>query len=316
MFIGHWLTWNCNCNCQFNPGITGTWLCNAGDGDWFNPCNWANLVVPDTSINVIIATVSSSCDPVINPLSPFASTYGPVAKSKNITISGSRNLSFANSGELQVAGNWLNNVGPAGFTANTGTVSMIGGVGQTITTTPGNTENFFKLTINNRSVVTQGVTLNSNAKVSNTLTLIKGIVNTHSNPPASTPNALGLLTMTTTANPVAGNPGVNSFINGQMAREFNTSGITSEYAYPIGKVISGLPVYKDMAVQPTTTSATTTFTSEYFPTTHPGPTALLGAGIVGFVPEYWQVRPGWWNCCGQSKDPLPKPGRRRLAWLR
>ncbi|CAN5613741.1 hypothetical protein BH10BAC3_BH10BAC3_14220 [soil metagenome] len=294
----------------YTAGTTGTWLCAAGDGDWFNPCNWANGIIPDTSINVVIATVSSSCNPVINPLTSYAIANGPIAKSKNITISGTRNLSFANSGELQVAGNWLNNVGIAGFTANTGMVTMVGKVAQTISTV-GATETFYNLRINNTSSVTQGVTLNSNVRVSNELTLLNGIVNTHSNPPGAILNAAvsyGLLTLTTTAKPVAGSPGINSFINGQLAKEFNTSGVASEYAYPIGKVISGVPVYKDMAVQPTTTSATTTFTSEYFPTAHPAPSVMLGTGLIGIVPEYWQVDQSGGTANAKIKIPYLNPG--------
>ncbi|MES2645345.1 MAG: PKD-like domain-containing protein [Bacteroidota bacterium] len=295
----------------YTAGITGTWNCGAGDGDWFNPCNWANGIVPDTSINVVIATSSSSCNPVINPLTSFAAIHGPVAKSKNITIDGTRNLSFANGGELQVAGNWVNNVGVTGFTANTGTVTMVGAVHQTIATS-GISETFYRLGISNRSVVTSGVTLLSDIRVTNILTLTSGIVNTHSNPPTSpllaAANSFGLLTMTATANPVAGNPGVGSFINGQMAREFNTSGVSSEYAYPIGKVINGLPVYKDMAVQPTTTSGTTTFTSEYFPTAHPTPSLMLGTGLAGIVPEYWQVDQSGGTADARVKIPYLNPG--------
>ncbi len=153
--------------------------------------------------------------------------------------------------------------------------------------------------------------MNSNVRVSNELTLLKGIVNTHSNPPGAILNAAvsyGLLTLTTTAKPVAGSPGINSFINGQLAKEFNTSGVASEYAYPIGKVISGVPVYKDMAVQPTTTSATTTFTSEYFPTPHPAPSVMLGTGLIGIVPEYWQVDQSGGTANAKIKIPYANPG--------
>jgi hypothetical protein len=114
--------------------------------------------------------------------------------------------------------------------------------------------------------------------------------------------------MTATANPVAGSPGVNSFINGQMARQFTGSGPASEYAYPIGKVISGQPVYKDMAVQPTTVSGTTTFTSEYFPTPHPAPSVLLAPGMVGIVQEYWQVDQGGGTAAAKVKIPYLNPG--------
>jgi hypothetical protein len=302
------LTGNANISVISTAGITGTWLCGAGDGDWFNPCNWANGIIPTNSIDVIINSASSTCNPVIDPTTSYALLNGPIALSRNITISGTRNLSFANGGDLYVAGNWLNNVGSAGFTANTGTVTMMGSSLQTITSTAGSTEAFYNLRINNSSSVTNGVTLNSNITVSHTLTLLAGIVNTHSNPPGGTPNALGLLTMTATANPVAGSPGVNSFINGQMAKQFTTSGSSSEYAYPIGKVIAGVPVYKDMAVQPTTTSGTTTFTSEYFPTAHPIPTVMLGLSLIGGVPEYWQVDQGGGTANAMIKIPYANPG--------
>ena len=283
----------------------GTWICGVST-DWFNPCNWGQGVVPTNLIDVTIPN-SAPCSPVIDPTSSYAPP-DKIARSRDISIGTSQNVSFSNGGDLYVAGNWQNNRGTAGFTANTGTVTMMGSALQTITTTSGSTEAFYNLTINNTSSVTNGVTLNSNITVSNTLNLTNGIVNTHSNPAGGTPNSLGLLTLTTTANPVAGSPGINSFINGQLAKEFTTSGPASEYAYPIGKVVNGVPVYKDMAVQPTSTSGTTTFTSEYFPTAHPIPSAILSLSLVGGVPEYWEVDQSGGTANAKIKIPYVNPG--------
>jgi hypothetical protein len=90
----------------------GTWVCGTGDGDWFNPCNWGGGVVPDNTINVTIAA-SAGCSAVIDT----SSTYAPadkIARSKNLTIDAGKTVSFAagKAGELEIAGNWMNNAGP------------------------------------------------------------------------------------------------------------------------------------------------------------------------------------------------------------
>jgi hypothetical protein len=168
-------------------GVTGTWLCGSGDGDWFNPCNWANGIIPTNDIDVLIGS-AASCDPVINPTTSFALANGPIAKARNITISNARNLSFANGGELDIAGNWINNVGPLGFTANTGTVKFMGNAtntpgctSQTITTTAGNSETFYNLIIDNtcdKDASGDNIVLNSPVDVNGVMTLNDGIVKT------------------------------------------------------------------------------------------------------------------------------------------
>jgi hypothetical protein len=173
----------------------------------------------------------------------------------------------------------------------------MGNSAQSIKTIGNTTESFYNLIVNNSSGILNGLTLQSPVAISHNITLENGIVNTSSTPAKRPVNGLGLLTIKSAADPISGNPGPGSFINGQMTREFNTSGPSSEYFYPLGKVVNGLAVYRPMAVQVVTTPGMTNFTAEYFPYLYPDPAVLLGSWLDLF-PNI-----GRWIVVGQIQLP-------------
>jgi fibronectin-binding autotransporter adhesin len=87
----------------------------------------------------------------------------------NLTISAGILKNTTNNKNITLGGNWINNVGTAGFTCGTGTTTFNGSAAQQMTNTGG--ETFFNLTINNTS---GNVTLNHAATVSGTLNFITG----------------------------------------------------------------------------------------------------------------------------------------------
>ncbi len=127
-----------------------------------------------------------------------------------------------------------------------------------------------KLTINNAG----GVNLNAVTNVLDTLGLNDGIVTT----------SAGILTLEQPAI-ITGNPGINAFINGPMAKKTNTLG---EFEFPIGK--TGSPnLYRPASIVPTETVGST-FIGEYFK----GPTLDNSApflnSLIGLVnTEYWRL---------------------------
>jgi hypothetical protein len=269
---------------QNTTGVTGTWLCGAGDGDWFNPCNWANSIIPTNNIDVIIGA-AASCNPVIDPTTSYALANGPIALARNITIDGARNLSFANGGELDVAGNWINNVGPAGFTANSGTVKFMGNptntincASQTISTTAGNTESFNNLIIANtcpKDATGDNVVLNNPVNVNGVFTLIDGIVKTADDK---------LLTIINPdVNAVVGGA-TTTYVNGPIDRYTNTTG---EYIFPVGSPSGPYAVYRPAIVRPETTSPAS-YTTTYHPTIEPeDPNNSFITGVL--TTEYWDI---------------------------
>lgn len=301
-------------------GPEGIWT-GLADEDWFYCMNWASGTIPDNSTNVFIRKPEALKNSNIDHLSPYY--VGLPARSGDINIR--RKLSFAAlglngaarlntwgnltiepapnetdtlghvdmqlGGEIYLRGNWINQVGLPGFQSGIGRVNMEGASLQTIQTV-GADETFYDLRIDNSSDVTQGVTLLSAANVRHILTLEKGIVNTHSEPPYNSgfyANNLGLLTLKTTAvNPVQGPPGLQSFVNGQLGIEFDKAGLAYEFIYPIGKVFP-TPAYRPPGIAPTTADGTTLFIAEYFPYEHPVP-SIMGADPMSIIrPEHWIV---------------------------
>lgn len=252
----------------------GTWICGS-DNDWFNPCNWGGAVVPTNSIDVTIPN-SAPCSPVIDPTSSYAPA-DKIARSRNILIGTAQNLSFANGGDLFVAGNWQNDRGSAGFTANTGTVTMMGAVAQTITTTAGSTEAFYNLTINNTSNLDNAVTLNNPATVSGVFTLVDGILKTASDK---------LLTILNPATAAVVGGANNTYVWGPIAR--NTAG-TGDYSYPVGNPNGPYGEYRPAITTPQSANATT-YMVEYKIVLPDAPLANRGGDLTGILTtEHWQI---------------------------
>jgi hypothetical protein len=285
----------------------GTWVgtlpCGGSGSDWFNPCNWGGGVLPDLNTDVIIDQAQSLCDPVIDPTTSYALANGPVALARNITISGARNLSFANGGELDVTGNWINNTGPAGFTANTGTVKFMGNStntincnSQTVTTTSGNTETFYNLVIENscpKDASGDNVVLNNPVDVNGVLTLTDGIVKTTDN---------SLLTIKNpNINAVVGGA-ANTYVFGPIQRLTNTTG---EYLFPVGAPSGPYGVYRPAIVRPETNSP-----ASYTATYHPGiePEDPFDSFITGVLfTEYWNIDRSSGSTNGVIKLPYIPP---------
>jgi hypothetical protein len=270
-------------------GPAGLWTGEV-DTDWFNKCNWANRQVPDNSVDVTIPGNSFNfCE--INPTSPFAVLYGYTARSRHIQISnrqlrftpaGGReallnawgNLTIQNDtalvnmtagGKIELAGDWINNRGTVGFSEGIGTLEMIGGTAynsihnagyiQDISTADAtSTEAFYNLTVNNTNnyALRDEVTLQDNATVAGTFTLIKGRLKTTQ------------ATLLTVINPapsaVVGGANPNPYVNGPLARVTNQ---TSNYNFPIGKPNGPYQEYRPAVVQPQA-ATTITYNSEYF----------------------------------------------------
>ncbi|MFZ1529423.1 MAG: SprB repeat-containing protein [Ferruginibacter sp.] len=171
-------------------GTAGTWTGEV-DADWFNCSNWQAGTVPTSLIDVIIP--ASANKPVIDPLSPYAATYGGIATAKNLTID-TDTLIFKINAQLQVAGNvtiqnnaqvdmlaggaadikgnWINNVGANGFAAGSGRIVLSGNTAQSIFTIAAN-ETFNELFVNHTGT---GVSLLKNTTVSNTLEITQGLL--------------------------------------------------------------------------------------------------------------------------------------------
>jgi hypothetical protein len=270
-------------------GIPGLWTCATGDGDWFNPCNWANGKVPDITTNVVIPGDNGECAAVIDPLnSPYFSDQP--AQVNNITILNGGNLTMANSNStLDVNGNWNNLVGTAGFTAGNGTVAFVGSNLQTITTT-GPTENFHNLVVDKPSAGdhTNGLTLNSAVNVGGTLVLNSGVVNNR-----DTDN---LLNITNCDEAAVQGGSENSYVNGQIRRCTNS---TVVYTFPVGDPNRTGGAYRPAYVQPAGSGANG-YTSEYYYGDVPEQgTSVIGAEIIGIVDnEQWLVEGD--NCSSEA----------------
>lgn len=176
-------------------GTPGIWTGNV-DADWFNCSNWQAGTVPTNLIDVLIP--ASGNKPVIDPLSPFAATYGGIASAKTLTINNDTlifklnaqlqvegNITIQNNGQadmlgggnINLKGNWINNVGINGFAAGSGRISLTGNTAQSISTTGAN-ETFNELYINHTGT---GVALLNNTTVSATMEITQGLVSTGTN---------------------------------------------------------------------------------------------------------------------------------------
>lgn len=204
----------------------------------------------------------------------------------NLTINA--NSELRQSSTLYVSGNLVNN----GTLVSTSTISMarflsgtesassqaqnITGTGSFINSTTSSTANISSLTINNAST---GVTLNVPIRVSGTLTLTRGKLNTTST------NILRLGT-TTAAGTLSGTSD-SSFIDGPFVRTFAASRTasgtyTNVTLFPTGKG----SVYAPIHIDPSTSSGGAVEVSAEFLTSHSG---TGGAGVSNLSTVNWST---------------------------
>jgi hypothetical protein len=108
----------------------------------------------------------------------IAGTGNKIISTTDITVNGNLTISSGvlnnttNNRNIVLAGNWINNVGTAGYTAGTGTVTFSGTVAQTLGGTGSTT--FKNITLNN----TAGIIQSMSATITGVLTLTNGIITT------------------------------------------------------------------------------------------------------------------------------------------
>ena len=187
------------------PANTTTWT-GAVDDDWFDRRNWTNSV-PSCACNTVIPNVTTQ--PVIET--------GRVGGTNNIEINLSADLTFQNTAELDVCGNWIDN---GSIVPNNGRVSFIGTSGnQTLSKGTGR-EVFYRLRVDN----TDGLTLNSSAEATQQLQMDEGVITTGGNfMYLSNPNAASLVVT----------PANNRHIFGEFVREI-TASTAPTWVYPMG----------------------------------------------------------------------------------
>lgn len=177
---------------------TTTWI--GTTSAWNTVSNWSNGV--PTKYKSAIITAGTN---------PVISTNAVV---NNITIGAGKTLTINASRTLDVYGN-IDKVGT--FTANTSTVKLYGCSNPTtITSTTG--ISFYNLVIDN----SYGINLSGtfNATITNSLSLLNGIVSTGTNYLIVSSTTAGNLTYT------------NGFVNGNLRRNIATN--TSTYNFPVG----------------------------------------------------------------------------------
>ncbi|TDP58885.1 T9SS sorting signal type C domain-containing protein [Flavobacterium dankookense] len=162
--------------------VNGKWS-GRKDTNWFDCENWETLIVPDETIDVLVADTSYDREASIDENAPLAIYSGYIAKARNLTISGEKvkiegnnldnklevhgNLTITNSaadnaldmndgntstpdGQLYLYGNWINNKNNDAFNEGNGTVHFVGTATQTINAvTPLGTESFYNVILDN-----------------------------------------------------------------------------------------------------------------------------------------------------------------------
>lgn len=161
-----------------NGYVNGKWT-GRQDTNWFNCGNWDALKVPDETVDVLIEDTTFNNAAIIDATAPFASNYGNIAKTKNLTITGEKvevtsdvsnvlevygNLiidgtgvldmndgnDLTADGTLHLYGDWSNLLDETAFEQGNGTVHFDGSIPQIITSLdPIGTEIFYNVVLNN-----------------------------------------------------------------------------------------------------------------------------------------------------------------------
>jgi PKD repeat protein len=151
-------------------GTPGVWT-GATSGDWQNPLNWQDWLVPGAATDVVVPSSATNWPVLAGDLTLGTTcstmTLNGAAQatvSGNLFISAGTSLTFAANGTLHVTGNWTN----AGtFTAGSGTVDFTGtGASALISAgSPAVINNFWNLKISKTGAalsVPPGMTVNVN----------------------------------------------------------------------------------------------------------------------------------------------------------
>ena len=196
---------------------------------------------------------------------------GNTTVTKNLTIgSVTLDVSLANNYSLLVGGNWINT---GSFSSRAGTVTMNGTVAQTLT--PGISNPFYNLTINNTATTGPQIVLTGPTTVNHTLTLTAGRIL------ATSGNIMNMAAGSTTT---IGSS--LSYVDGTMSYDVAASGV-SNINFPIGKSVSWRPVVLTVTHS---SAASATYTAEMFNAS----AAALGYTLPGTVDKvsavrYWQI---------------------------
>ncbi|KGO92290.1 beta strand repeat-containing protein, partial [Flavobacterium enshiense] len=101
-------------------GTAGLWT-GLVSTDWFDTLNWT-CGLPSATIDAQIPT-GAAIMPVIDPLSPFAATNGPIAVARDVIIATNASITMAANSDLHVKRDWRNS---GSFIPGSGTVTFNG----------------------------------------------------------------------------------------------------------------------------------------------------------------------------------------------
>ena len=201
-------------------GLTGTWSGNSAtaDGNWLDCQNWASGTVPTSATDATISknTTSVSLGNSLTatvPVQPILNGAG--AAVRMLTIPTGATFALGSSGQLVVAGDWVNNGTVTADLASQ--VAFQGTSAQTLTN-----GNFGSVVVNNAA----GLTLATDASTSGNLVLSAGKITTGNNKWVHS-NA--------SATSLSGHS-ASSYVAGNLRRTL-TSNASATYAFPVGTVI-------------------------------------------------------------------------------
>jgi hypothetical protein len=253
------------------PGTPGTWTGTAptDNTDWFNCANWTAGAVPTSAMDVTIPFIATQ--PIIDPASPHNLLADKDAYAASLNLNGT--VHFVNNANLNITQNLTFGAAGAVDMLAGGTVLFTGNTPQAINTTAASTSpTFNNVTINNTHA--SGITLTGNARVSNVLNLVDGVVYTSST---------NVLTLSTNATATSASNA--SFISGPIAKETNN---TDGFTFPIGRGTTYYPAY----VLPTQVDGVTTYTGEYM-ASNPGAdlnSPAVDATLMALLADkYWLI---------------------------
>lgn len=237
----------CNVNVTSNAASLLLTLANnwtgATDNDWFKASNWSCGIIPNANLNAIIPSPLSQPYPVVSS--------GNTAIANGIALYSAATLTLQSAtSKLQVYGDWAN----AGtFTANSGTVELLGTNAQQVSNTSALAkESFYNLTIN-KSTGTVSIASNVDIQAGATLSLLAGTLDV----------ATGKKVTLKSAAPVAQVD--------QTAR--------------LGRVSGTITSTSDFAVERYLSSPSTR--TPYVSITKPSPTVFLAPAVSGITAEQW-----------------------------
>ena len=266
---------------------TGTSWINEGTLDYFST---ANLLMSSNGIldasasgntinyagtgNQTVKTASSSYYNLSTSGSGTKTMVNDLVMGGNLNIGNSTTFS-ANSNDINIAGNWINN---GSFSEGTGTVTFDGSTDQNISRS--SNETFYNLIINNTgSAGDNAINLSVDVTCSASLGMISGNVNTGSSTLILTPSAAGSL------NHVSGT------IIGKFRRAVNVP-TGSNYLFPVGTSTDYRPaIYNFSAL-----ASATNITGEFLQSS-PDPFTPYTDGALSLEYAYTD---GYWNFSSSS----------------